>query len=108
MMAKAWDEYKVRKLTKHDYKLINKAVDMISNDKIEFRFRDELKWSLIAILDEIESLDDIIDREHVATQFDKYFTKEDKKVIAIAPPEKIKHLAPCTQIEKDNTFKLMP
>jgi hypothetical protein len=107
MTERGWDSYKVRKLTKHDYKLINKAVETIENNKEGFKFRDELKWSIIAILDEIETVEDTLDRIHVSKEFDKMMAKQDRKPIVLVPLEKVKQIAPCTQIEKDSTFKLM-
>lgn len=106
-MIKSWDDYKVRKLTKHDYKLINKAVSKIQDEKIDFKFRDALKWSIIALLDEIEEIEDVMDKIHISQAFDKMFVKEERKPIALLPVVKKEVIAPCTQIIKDNTFKLI-
>lgn len=106
MRSKAWDEFKVRKLTKQDYKAFNRAVDKLADETVEFKLRDSLKWSIIAVLDELETIDDDMERIQLSEEFDKHFPNV-RKPIKLAPVTKPIALAPCTQIEKDYTFKLM-
>jgi hypothetical protein len=99
-----WDEYKVKQLSKKDFKVINKAIKKTLDDKTEFRFRDQLKWCVIAILDEIQEIEDILFQENTAREFDKIFVR---KPIELVPLPRSNIDSICTNIEKDKSFRLL-
>jgi len=106
-MIKNWEDYKVRPLSKKDFKTINKAAKKVLDDKIPFRLRDQLKWSIIALLDELVEIEDVLDQIEINKNFDNIFKKESKAIVLVpAPKTDISSI--CTNIEKDNRFKLLP
>jgi galactitol-specific phosphotransferase system IIB component len=106
-MTTGWEDYKVKPLAKKEFKLINKAVKKVLDEKTPHRYRETLKWSLYALYDEIEELQDTLDLIATSVAFDDIFEKTSKAIVLV-PEAKVNISSICTTIEKDNRIKLLP